>query len=106
MQERRWQDLSLIIHFLKECIVAEKDRILPRAVINLGIVPDLLSLLSDNLIEQAKLQTQAAWLLANITAGTSDDALYLVECNCIPIFARSLKLKNDEVHENVSFRER
>jgi len=100
VQERRWQDLGLIIHFLKECIVAEKDRILPRAVIGLGIVPDLLNFLHEDFIEQSKVQNQAAWLLANLTAGTSEDVAFLVECNCIQIFSKTLKLKCDEVHEN------
>ena len=102
MQERRWDDLGMIVHFLKEAVVSNNDRIPPKAVIDMGIVPDLLALLHEDLAEQGRLQTQAAWLLANITAGTSDDTMYLVKCNCIPIFARSLRLKSDEVHENVS----
>jgi len=100
IQERRWQELGLIIHFLKECIVAEKDRILPRAVINMGIVPDLLNLLHEDFSEHSQVQNQAAWLLANLTAGNSDDVAYLVQCNCIPIFSRTLRFKFDELHEN------
>ncbi len=102
MQGRLWYELGMIIHFLKESIVSNEDRIHPKAVIDIGIVPDLLALLHEDLAEEGKLQTQAAWLLANITAGTSEDTMHLVKSNCIPIFARSLRLKNDEVHENVS----
>lgn len=67
----------------------------------MGIVPHVLHLLNASFSNQKKLQTEAAWLIANISAGTQKDTLYLIDQNCISIFFKCLKLDNQEVHENV-----
>jgi len=71
-------------------------------MVNMGIVPHVLYFLNEKFVKNEKLQIEAAWLLANIAAGTSEDTAYLVQQKIIPIFAKTLKFENEQVHENVN----
>ena len=67
------------------------------------MLPHLLNLLSDKYADEKDLQTEVAWLLANISAGTSQDTQILVEMNIIPVMAHALReTVNDDLHENVT----
>ncbi len=100
--QRDFDGLIQVIQSLREWISDWKDP-LPGSVINeMGMTSSLLNLLSDNFSDQQRLQTEVAWFLANLSAGTSKDTRVLVEMNIIPVMARALgSTVNDDLDENV-----
>lgn len=103
LNRQEWDELLPVVKFLRESI-GDKDDCLPgKVVVDMGVVPHLLSLLSENIIkQQSLLQVEIVWLLANISAGTSEDTAYLVEQNIIQTLSEVLKSNtNEDLQENV-----
>jgi hypothetical protein len=91
-----------VIQFLREWISSKTDPLPGRVVNDMEMISPLLNLLSDDFSEKKLLQTEVAWLLANVSAGTSKDTQVLVEMNIIPVMARALgSTVNDDLHENI-----
>jgi hypothetical protein len=61
----------------------------------------VLSLLSEQFSKISRLQSEAAWLIANISAGEASDNAYLVEQNCVPILCDCIKSSNEDLQESV-----
>jgi hypothetical protein len=47
------------------------------------------------------LQVEAAWTIANLSAGESSDTEYLVKIGVLPKLYKALRVNNEELHENV-----
>ena len=96
-----------VIQFLREWISSKTDPLPGRVVNDMEMISPLMNLLSDDFSDKKLLQTEVAWLLANVSAGTSKDTQVLVEMNIIPVMARALgSTVNDDLHENVKFFEK
>ena len=94
--------LKDVIKCLREWITSQTDPLPGKVVNDMEMLPHLLNLLSDEFSREQELQTEVAWLLANISAGTSQDTQVLVERNIIPVMAHALRKNvNDNLHENV-----
>jgi len=101
LNNNNFENLIPIIGFLRECIADKEDSIPGKTIIEMGIVPSLLDLLSVAYVKHEELQVQVAWLLANISAGNSQDTMHLVGLGIIPVISKSLKATNNEdLHEN------
>ncbi|KAG8924808.1 hypothetical protein FRC00_004691 [Tulasnella sp. 408] len=68
-----------------------------QAVIDAGLVPSLVSLLDS---EDPCLQSEAAWILANITAGTTQQTNMVVEAGAIPKLIRLSASPSEDVSDN------
>jgi len=102
LNQRNYVALTNVIQFLRECISSKTDPLPGRVVNDMEMLPHLLNLLSDKFADEKDLQTEVAWLLANISAGTSSDTQVLVEMNIIPVMAHALReTVNDDLHENI-----
>lgn len=102
LQTQVWNDLIPIIRFLRESAGGQPDSIPGKYVIDMEIVPHLLSLLSEKFYPYEDLQHEIIWLLANLAAGTTEDTDYLVEQNIIPILSNCLKESVlNKLHENI-----
>ena len=100
-EKEDWENLVLIIGYLREAIRPNSGYLTGRHLIDLGIVPSLLYLLTDNFSKICRLQSETAWLIANISAGELQDNVFLVQQNCIPILSSCLRTNNEALHENV-----
>lgn len=47
------------------------------------------------------MQYEAAWALANITAGSSENTEAVIECGAVPIFVQLLSSAGNDVREKV-----
>jgi len=93
-----------VIQFLREWISSKTEALPGWVVHDMGMTSYLLNLLSNDFADKKLLQTEVAWLLANVSAGTSKDTQVLVEMNVLPVMAHALKsIVNDDLHENVKF---
>lgn len=102
IQAQAWEEVTPVVKFLRESIGAQKDAIPGKYIIETGIIPPLLNLLSEEFRPYQNLQVEIVWLLANIASDTSDDTKYLVEQNVIPILSTCLKEESlEKLHENV-----
>lgn len=103
IQAQAWEEVTPVVKFLRESIGAQKDAIPAKYIVETGIIPPLLNLLSEEFRPYQNLQVEIVWLLANIASDTSDDTKYLVEQNVIPVLSTCLKEESlDKLHENVS----
>jgi importin subunit alpha-1 len=68
-------------------------------VIATGVVPKLVSFLTEQYDDNPDLQFNASWSLTNIASGTSTHTKIVVDANAIPHFIRLLKSPNDDVRE-------
>ena len=96
-----WENLIQIIKFLRESIGNDENKVPARAIIELDIVPVLLNLLGEDFEKLRNLQSECAWLLANISAGSSEDTAYLFDQGILPVLYGSLSTTNEDLHENV-----
>ena len=69
--------------------------------INNGLVPILVSFLSEN--DAPELQFEAAWALTNITSGTTEQVAVVVQANAVPAFIQLLSSPYDEIREQVTW---
>lgn len=60
-----------VIQFLREWISSKTDPLPGRVVNDMEMVSPLMNLLSDDFSDKKLLQTEVAWLLANVSAGTA-----------------------------------
>jgi len=91
-----------VVQWLRESISCQNATFHGRNIIEMGIIPHLLNLLSKKFSKMGSLQTEIAWLLANISAGDSDETKYLVELNIIPVIMDAFRdIYNDDLHENI-----
>jgi len=96
LANQEFEQLTPIIEFLREATVDKSDAIPGEVIIDMQIVPHLISLLSETFMNHQKLQLELSWLLANISAGTSEDVSYLVAKGIIPALSKCLKFSNNE----------
>jgi len=96
-----------VIQFLREWISSKTEALPGRVINDMEMISPLMNLLSDDFSDKKSLQTEVAWLLANVSAGTSKDTQVLVEMNIIPVMAHALSSTvNDDLHENVTIIQR
>jgi hypothetical protein len=93
--------LIAIIKKIREAIGEDEDKIPGRAIIELDLVPAILKLLGEQFEKNLSLQAEAAWLLANISAGSSEDTSYLFDQGILPVLFVCLRTTNEDLHENV-----
>ena len=98
-----WQDVLTVVQALRLATSEQSSGVTPRMVIEMGIVPSVLNLLDDRLSAVSKLQSEAAWLIANITSGDINDTIYLIEQNTIQILTSCIRNKPQDLQENVLF---
>jgi len=69
----------------------------------MGIFPSILELLGPNYVKYKRLQSECAWLIANMLAGADSEMLqFFREKNIIGILCDCLTVKNnEELNENV-----
>jgi len=102
LANQEFDRLTPLIEFLREATVDKHDAIPGEVIIDMGIVPSLISLLSENFSQYEKLQMELSWLLANISAGSSEDVNYLVSHGIVPALSKGLSFSNNEnFHENI-----
>ena len=87
---------------MRECI-ADKPNPLPgKVVIDMGLVPHLLKLLSEEFNKEEVLQIEVSWLLANVCGGSTQDTMCLVKEGIIPVIIKNMKSTTNKIlHENV-----
>jgi len=93
------QDFNGLIPQIKsfrELITDKFEPIPGKVIVELGIVPHLISLLEEKFSQYQQLQIEIAWFLANLTAGSSDDTAYLVDQNIIPTLSQCLRFTTSE----------
>lgn len=91
----------MVVQALRIAVGEQSSGVTPRMVIEMGIVPNVLSLLDDRLSAVSKLQSEAAWLITNITSGDINDTTYLVEQHTIQILTSCIRNKPQDLQENV-----
>lgn len=91
----------MIVKEIRDNIGSDEGKIPSAYIIDTGIVMDVVALLTEKYEKFKKLQVEAAWFVANLSAGRADDTKYLVGLNIIPVLFECLKVKNEELHENV-----
>lgn len=96
-----WEDLLMVVQSLRLASGTQGSNVTPRMVIEMGIVPNVLSLLDERLSAVSKLQSEAAWLITNITSGDINDTIYLIEQNAIQILTSCIRNKPQDLQENV-----
>jgi len=95
-----FEELLLAISSLRIATGIKNSYITSKTVIEMGIVPNILTLLGEKFSAISKLQSESAWLIANISAGDINDTIYLIEQNAIQILADCVKTKNQDLQEN------
>lgn len=78
------------------------DGTVSKVLIEREIIIQTLCLLKNQNAKLIKLQEEAAWLIANFSAGDSSDTAYLVQQGCIPILAECIQINNNDLQQNVS----
>jgi len=100
LHQEDFQGLMSVTKLFKEWLLWKT--VSRELIIELGMIPHLLSLLSNKYAHEKDLQVQIAWLLANIATGNIEEIQTLVEMGIIPVMAHALKeIFNDELHENI-----
>ena len=99
---KNWEELAKVVKYLREAISAKKDTTPVGELLNIGLTGHILYLLNQEFSKESKLQIETAWLLANMTAGTTQNIDTLIEFGCLSVFMKCFNLPNEEVHENVS----
>ncbi|KAG8940395.1 Importin subunit alpha-4 [Tulasnella sp. 424] len=66
-------------------------------VVDAGLVPDLVSLLDS---DDTQLQSEAAWIVANIASGTTRQTEKIIDAGAIPKLARLAASPNEDVSDN------
>ena len=99
---KNWEELTKVIKYLREAISAKKDTTPIGELLNTGLTGHILYLLNQEFAKEKKLQVETAWLLANMTVGTTQNIDSLIEFGCLSVFIKCFNLPNEEVHENVS----
>ena len=64
-------------------------------VIASGVLPRLVEFLG--IVNNSKLQFEAAWALTNIASGSSEQTQTLVQCNAVPSFVHLLSFNDEEL---------
>jgi len=99
------QDLNGLIPHIKsfrEFITDKCEPIPGKVIVEMGIIPHLISLLEEKFSQYQQLQIEISWFMANLTAGSSDDTAYLVDQNIIPTLSQCLRFTNNQdLQENV-----
>jgi len=101
LNKQEWENLAPVIKDLRLCISDAKNGLPGKVLIDMNIVPHLISLLSPQFSTYQILQAEIAWLLANLSAGTGEDTRYLVEQNIIGTLAQCLRSTDcQDLYEN------
>ncbi len=101
LKENKWEDLIIVIQTLREAVGVVNMYITPQTIMAMGIIPDLISLLSEEFTRMSNLQSEAAWLIANVASGDTETTVTLVELGAISVLIQCLQTKNEDLHENV-----
>lgn len=91
----------MILQFFRESVGSSDCWVNGKTIIEMGIIPNVLYLLSEKFHPISRMQAEAAWLIANVSAWEVHDNEYLVQQGCIPTLRECLKAKNEDLQENV-----
>jgi importin subunit alpha-1 len=111
--EKRLQNLPTLVHSIQSTNIDEikhaiedlrkilsQGRRPPIAqVIETGIVPRLVELISEKYDEYPEIQLNSTWCITNIASGTSVQTKTVIDCGSIPELIRLLRSKNDDLIE-------
>ena len=95
------EGLIMIVQSLRIKTGLKNTDVTPKMVIEMGIVPKILEFLQEKFSGMSRLQSESAWLIANISSGDIQDTLHLIEKGAIGTLAACLKSDNEDLQENV-----
>ncbi len=91
-----WNGLIPYIKAFREFITDKREPIPGKVIVEMGIIPHLISLLEEKFSQYQQLQIEISWFMANLTAGSSDDTAYLVDENIIPTLSECIRFTNNQ----------
>lgn len=113
LRNEAYDDLTTTVIFLRICTIDRPDPenienpdaiaigIPGRYIVELGIVPELIGLLSERFYQYKDLQVECAWLLTNLSADSGPVIGYLAENKIIPALAECFRYSSNQgLHEN------
>jgi len=97
---QNWEDLVMVIQTLREAVGTKNMYVTPYTIAAMGILPRVLELLREDYRKISRLQSEAAWLIANVLSGDTEITVNLVQDNCVPILIDCLQSTNEDLQEN------
>jgi len=92
----------MIVQTLREAVGTKNIYITPQTIVAMGILPNVLYLLNERFCKISRLQSEAAWLIANVASGDTEVTMALIELNSVPVLIDCLKTTNEDLQENVN----
>jgi len=113
LRNEAYDDLTITVTFLRICTIDRPDPenienpeaalagVPGRYIMDLGIVPELIGLLSERFSQYSELQIECAWLLTNLSADSGAVIEYLAQNGIIRALAQCFRYSgNQNLHEN------
>ena len=95
------RDMISLVSAVRELrtLMADGNDLPTQETINSKVVPVLIEIMRDYDVSQPDLVLDAAWVITNITAGTSDHCDYVVNVGVLPILSQLLLNPSEDVRE-------